>query len=111
MALDHGILNVPLEKRGNFHKELDDYLAAEKRRKEDELFLRKSRFEADQKEAKKLYLLIERETIKSHAKRLGLKFSELRDDLKGMCNSHPKKAIACFEGLIEEQSNPPSPGE
>lgn len=31
MALDHGMLNVPLSKRGNFHKELDDHLANEKK--------------------------------------------------------------------------------
>ncbi|EOW9031081.1 hypothetical protein V2E09_004099 [Cronobacter malonaticus] len=30
MALDHGMLNVPLNKRVNFHKELDDHQESRK---------------------------------------------------------------------------------
>ena len=76
MSLDHGMLNVPLDKRGNFHKELDEHLAAEKRRKEDELFVRKTAFNDAKSQAQHLYLKLDNDLVKAEAKRRGMKISE-----------------------------------
>ncbi|MGS3331659.1 hypothetical protein ACB374_15195 [Serratia marcescens] len=55
MPLDHGILNLPLSKRGNFHKELDDHLKEEKQRKAREIFDAKAEFEEAKRVAKSLF--------------------------------------------------------
>ncbi|CAO94946.1 hypothetical protein [Erwinia tasmaniensis] len=101
MALDHGILNVPLDKRGNFHKELDDYLATEKRRKEDEIFLRKTAFNEAKSLAKNLYLQMNTDLIRAEAKRRGMKLSELRECLKDIRDCRPKQAPIVFAQFIK----------
>lgn len=103
MALDHGVLNVPLNKRGNFHKELDNHLAAEKRRKDDELFLRKTSFDAAKAEAKRLYPLMDDGLLKAEAKRRGLKLSELREALKDIRDCKPKHAPKVFQAFIKPE--------
>ncbi|WP_034912948.1 hypothetical protein [Erwinia sp. 9145] len=101
MALDHGMLNVPLDKRGNFHKELDDHLTAEKRRKDDELFVRKTIFNNAKAEAKLLYDLMDNGLIKAEAKRRGMKLSEFRDVLQDIRDFKPKHAHIVFNKFIK----------
>lgn len=99
MALDHGILNLPLAKRGNFHKELNDYLAADGRRREDELFLRKTEFGNAKEEAKRLYALMDNGLIKAEAKKRGMKVGEFREVLMSIRDSRPKQAAIAFAAL------------
>ncbi len=101
MALDHGMLNVPLDKRGNFHKELDNHLAAEKRRKDDEMFVRKDAFNTAKHEAKRLYPLMDDELIKAEAKRRGMKLRDFREVLKDIRDFKPKQAPLAFAPFMK----------
>ena len=101
MALDHGTLNVPLDKRGNFHKELDDHMAAEKRRKEDELFVRKTAFNDAKSHAQHLYLKLDNDLVKAEAKRRGMKLTEFREVLKDIRDLRPKQAPVAFAPFIK----------
>lgn len=101
MALDHGMLNVPLDKRGDFHKELDEHLAAEKRRKEDELFIRKTAFNDAKSQAQHLYLKMDNSLIRAEAKRRGMKISEFREVLKDIRDFRPKQAPIAFAPFIK----------
>ncbi len=101
MALDHGMLNVPLDKRANFHKELDEHLAAEKRRKEDELFVRKTAFNDAKSQAQHLYLKLDNGLVKAEVKRRGMKLSEFRELLKDIRDFKPKQAPVAFAPFIK----------
>lgn len=101
MALDHGMLNVPLDKRGNFHKELDEHLAADKRQKEDELFVRKTDFNDAKSQAQHLYLQMDSALVKAGAKRRGMKLSEFREVLKYIRDFKPKQAGIAFAPFIK----------
>lgn len=101
MALDHGVLNVPLNKRGNFHKELDDHLATDKRRKEDDLFVRKAAFNDAKSLAQRLYLKMDNNLVKAEAKRRGMKVSEFREVLKDIRDFKPKQAPIAFAPFIK----------
>ncbi|EPS5732830.1 hypothetical protein ACVF5T_001722 [Cronobacter sakazakii] len=100
MALDHGMLNVPLNKRVNFHKELDDHLAADKRRKENDLFIRKTAFNDAKSQAQHLYLKLDNDLVKAEAKRRGMKLSEFREVLKYIRDFKPKQAPVAFAPFI-----------
>ncbi|MEN4807349.1 hypothetical protein [Pantoea agglomerans] len=101
MALDHGLLNIPIEQRGNFHNELDDHLAAEKRRKSDALFLRKSAFNDAHSKAQQLYLMLDTDLIRAEAKRRGMKLTEFREVLKSIRDSQPKRAPVAFAPFVQ----------
>lgn len=101
MAIDHGALNVPLDKRGNFHKELEEHLAAEKRRKEDESFVRKTAFNDAKSQAQHLYLKMDNSLVRAEAKRRGMKLSELREVLKDIRDFRPKQAPVAFAPFIK----------
>ena len=101
MVLDHGMLNVPLGKRGNFHKELDEHLAAEKRRKENDLFVRKTAFNDAKSQAQHLYLKLDNDLVKAEAKRRGMNLREFRDVLKDIRDFRPKQAPVAFAPFIK----------
>ncbi len=101
MALDHGILNLPLEKRGDFHKELDEHLAAEKRRKENDFFVRKTAFNDARSQAQHLYLRLDNDLVKAEAKRRGMKLREFREVLKDIRDFKPKQAPLAFAPFIK----------
>lgn len=104
MALDHGILNVPLAQRGNFHKELDEHISADKRRKSDEMFLRKTAFNDAHSKAKHYYLLLDNNLVRAEAKRRGMKLSEFRDILKTIRDSKPQNAPVAFAPFLKADS-------
>ncbi len=97
MSLDHGMLNVPLHMRGNFHKELDDHLEAEAKRKkrvtQDAVFLNAEA----RKEAWKLFALIDKDLLKKHAQKRDMKPSELKEVVRSMCNDRPRAALKVLE--------------
>uniref|UniRef100_UPI0035C74A51 hypothetical protein n=1 Tax=Serratia quinivorans TaxID=137545 RepID=UPI0035C74A51 len=100
MALDHGILNVPLNKRGNFHKELDDHLEAEAKRKrkaaQDSKFLN----EEARTEAWRLFALIDKDLIKQQASKRNMRVSELKEVIRSMCNDRPRSALKVINDLF-----------
>lgn len=100
MALDHGILNVPLNKRGNFHKELDDHLEAEAKRKrkaaQDAKFLN----EEARAEAWRLFSLIDKDLIKQQASKRNMRVSELKEVIRSMCNDRPRATLKVINDLF-----------
>ncbi|WP_240660400.1 hypothetical protein [Serratia marcescens] len=101
MPLDHGILNLPLSKRGNFHKELDDHLKAEKQRKAREICDAKAEFEEAKRVAKTLFDVMDADLIKQEAKRRGIKISELKQVLRDIRDFKPRLAPKAFEIFIK----------
>ncbi len=99
--LDHGILNVPLSKRGNIDTEIDRYKKQQAAEKADAIAVRKSDFKSDKEHAKELWAQVSRERIKNYAKQKGMKFSEIRDILDGFVKWEPKKAIHVLPMFIE----------
>ncbi|HEI9848851.1 TPA: hypothetical protein SLN67_001860 [Serratia marcescens] len=100
MPLDHGILNLPLNKRGNFHKELDDHLAAEIKRKKKATQDAIAMTEDARKEAWRLFANISNDLLKQQAERRGMRASELRSVLRSMCNDRPKNALKVIAELF-----------
>ncbi|WP_248891014.1 hypothetical protein [Citrobacter freundii] len=101
MTLDHGMLNVPLDKRGNFHKELDDHLASERKRKKKEFQDAKFLNEQSRKEAWLVYGQIDEVLLSAEAQRLGMKMRELREVIRGLCNDRPKAALKVLEMFVK----------
>lgn len=101
MPLDHGIINLPLSKRGNFHKELDDHLKAEKHRKAQEFCDAKAQFEESKRIAKSLFEAMDADLIKQEAKRRGVKTSELKQVLRDIRDFKPRLAPKAFEIFIK----------
>jgi len=101
MALDHGMLNVRLDKRGNFHKELDDHLASENKRKKKQLQDAKLLNEQARKEAWRNYKQIDDALLFAEATRRGMKMRELREVIRGLCNDRPKAALKVIEMFVK----------
>ncbi|QLI96510.1 hypothetical protein H0A34_05485 [Providencia rettgeri] len=98
--LDHGILNVPLSKRGNIDAQIDKYkaeLEAAKKTKEKAI---KAEFSANKAIAKELWNKVDKDLIKQDAKKRGVKFSELRDVLHDFVKWQPNKAIKVLPDYI-----------
>ncbi|WP_163826862.1 hypothetical protein [Proteus vulgaris] len=98
--LDHGILNVPLSKRGNIDTQIDKYKAEQASIKKDKSDLAKSVFSDNKEIAKELWSKVDKDLIKLDAKRRGMKFSELRDILHELVKWQPKKAIKVLPDYI-----------
>ncbi len=99
--LDHGVLNVPLSKRGNIDAQLDKYKAKQASLEKDKSDLAKSVF-ADNKEiAQELWSKVDKELIKLDAKRRGMRFSELRDISHELVKWQPQKAIKVIPDYIK----------
>ncbi|WP_436852866.1 hypothetical protein [Enterobacter hormaechei] len=101
MALDHGMLNVPLDKRGNFQKELDDHLASEQKRKKKQFQDAKFLNEQARKEAWRLYAQIDEVLFSAEAQRRGMKMRELREVIRGLCNDRPKAALKVLDMFVK----------
>lgn len=96
MALDHGILNLPLSKRGNIDNQIDAYKreqasSAEKNRKACAQQLR-----ADKAEARPILekLLADVALIEAKAAAMNVTPKALRDQLKSWSTWQPKNLIA-----------------
>ncbi|MEX5853571.1 hypothetical protein AB6H27_13755 [Providencia huaxiensis] len=98
--LDHGILNVPLSKRGNIDDQLDKYKAEQVAIKNTEAKSAKAEFSANKAIAKELWIKVDKDLIKQDAKKLGVKFSELRDVLHDFVKWQPHKAIKVLPNYI-----------
>ncbi|QUT00968.1 hypothetical protein [Proteus terrae] len=99
--LDHGILNVPLSKRGNIDAQLDKYKAEQAILEKDKSDLAKSAFVDNKEIAQELWSKVDKELIKLDAKRRGMRFSELRDILHDFVKWQPHKAIKVLPKYIK----------
>lgn len=93
MGLDHGQLNIPLSKRGNFHKELDDYLAEQKRSAADKRASAVDAFNKARQLARAGFQQIDSGMLKAEAVKRGMKPAELKSVVRDLCNDHPQRAL------------------
>ncbi|HEI6883724.1 TPA: hypothetical protein SK268_001060 [Yersinia enterocolitica] len=103
MALDHGILNLPLNKRGggDFHKELDAYLANEKAKKAEAHRANTASFNERKTAALEAFKHISDDLVKQHAKRLGIRPASLRKNVREECSLSPNRAITAIKALTK----------
>ncbi|WP_261288345.1 hypothetical protein [Serratia fonticola] len=101
MTLDHGLLNLPLNKRGggDFHKELDAYIAAEKARKAEAYRANTISFNERKAAALEALKHISGDLLKLHAKRLGIRPASLRKNVREDCSANPNRAMAAIKAL------------
>ncbi|CDH00540.1 hypothetical protein [Xenorhabdus bovienii] len=101
MALDHGVLNIPLHKRGNIDREIDKWKAEQAALQKERVQLAKCELKDNKAEAKRLWALADQALIKADAKRRGIRYTELRDILDGFVKWEPKKAIKVLPIFIK----------
>jgi hypothetical protein len=95
--MDHGILNVPLSKRGNIDAEIDRYKAGEAKAA---LAARKSRSEQtreDRQEAKRLLATMTDHRAAQLAERCNVTVSAIRASLKSDSHWQPRLVIALLK--------------
>ncbi len=103
MALDHGMLNVPLSKRGNFHKELDEFLSSQKRMASENYFISLEANRKARKLAKDGFKQIDADLLKIEATKHGLKAGELKRILKDLCADRPKLALQVLPLFVKQE--------
>lgn len=97
--LDHGALNVPLSKRGNIDKQLDQYKQEQAALEQEKREIQKGNHADAQTIAKPMFDTLSAEQIKTYASKAGIKPSEAKKELKSMAHWQPKKAVKVFEAL------------
>ena len=91
--LDHGILNLPLAKRGNIDAQIDAYKARELARKKDERAVRKvERLELEAK-AKAHIASMSPERLAELAKANKMTLVQLKKELKSLAYWQPAKVL------------------
>jgi len=104
MALDHGMLNVPLSKRGNFHKELDEFISSQKPLASENHFIS---LEANRKArglAIEGFKQIDADLLKAEAAKRGIKASELKRVLKDLCSDRPQRALQVIPLFVKREA-------
>lgn len=99
MSLDHGVINVPLSKRGNFHKELESHLANEANNKRHDHYAAIAAKNSNREAAMAVFKTIDADLLKAQAARLGMKPVELKKIVRETCSDSPLKAIKMMECL------------
>ncbi|MFW1850120.1 PLxRFG domain-containing protein [Acinetobacter guillouiae] len=99
LPLDHGVLNVPLSKRGNIDKQIDQYKVEQSKLEKEKNDLKKMDHLDDQKIAKPAFESLTKDDFQNYANRAGIKLSEAKSELKSMAHWQPKKAIKVFDAL------------
>lgn len=98
-VLDHGVLNVPLAKRGNIDSQIDQYKAEQSKLLKDQSEIRKNEHKAAQNQAKPLFEALTAEHINTYANKAGINAANAKSELKSMAYWQPQKAIKVFEAL------------
>ncbi|WP_336034694.1 PLxRFG domain-containing protein [Acinetobacter bereziniae] len=99
LPLDHGVLNVPLSKRGNIDKQIDQYKAEQSKLEKEKNDIKKRDHLDDQIIAKPAFESLTMDDFQNYANRAGIKLSEAKSELKSMSHWQPKKAIEIFDAL------------
>lgn len=101
MSLDHGLLNLPLNKRGggDFHKELDAYIAVEKAKKAEAHRANTLSFNDRKAAALEALKHISGDLLKQHAQRLGIRPASLRNNVREDCGINPNRAMGAIKAL------------
>lgn len=99
VPLDHGVLNVPLSKRGNIDKQIDQYKVEQSKLEKEKNDIKKMNHLDDQKIAKPAFESLTKDDFQNYANRAGIKLSEAKSELKSMAHWQPKKAVKVFDAL------------
>ena len=87
--LDHGVLNVPLAKRGNIDKQIDRYKREKEIAKRNELDARKAEFDAQKTKALALIAQLSDERAKELMTKHKLTRKQLDTELKLIARTNP----------------------
>ena len=95
IPLDHGVLNMPLSKRGDIDAQLDKYKAEQSRKEKLSRSEQSAKMASDKKLAKSLLSTYQEAIIE----RLGHKYghNELRNTLQDLAKWEPSKLISIVE--------------
>lgn len=100
-GLDHGILNVPLSKRGNIDAEIDRHKKQQAAEKADQAACRRMDFASDKARAKEMWARVDFDKIKAEAKRRGVKYSHLKQLIDGLVKWQPHKALIVLPPFLK----------
>lgn len=99
--LDHGVLNVPLDKRGNgsldsqIDKAMAEQAQADKEKREAKIAANKDL----QDQAKAMFETLTNAEIQHYADKAGIALGEAKAELKGDAHFNPEKAISVYTAL------------
>lgn len=102
-ALDHGVLNVPLSKRGDIDQQIDQYKKEQAVIEKDQRDLRKIDHQKAQTVAKSLFNHLSKQHIEYYADRAKITVNAATKELKSMAHWQPNKAIKIYNALKEVQ--------
>ena len=101
MALDHGVLNVPLSKRGNIDAEIDRYKATEAANKKKAHKAFKVERDELRAAAKAAVSELPDDWFAWHAKRLGVTKAKLRSHVKSEAHWNSGNALKMIRGASD----------
>ncbi|WP_286377846.1 GNAT family N-acetyltransferase [Acinetobacter sp. R933-2] len=102
-ALDHGVLNVPLSKRGDIDQQIDQYKKEQAVIEKDQRDVRKIDHQKAQTVAKSLFNHLSKQHIEYYADRAKITVNAATKELKSMAHWQPNKAIKIYNALKEVQ--------
>lgn len=97
--LDHGVLNIPLAKRGNIDNQLDQYKKQQAANEKEKRDIQKMAFNDVQKIAKPMFETLNQDHIQHYATKANITLSKAKQELKSMGHWQPKKAIKVYQAL------------
>lgn len=102
MALDHGILNLPLNKRGgkDIHTEIAEYKNQQRKEKAEAARMATENYKANKSAALEAISKVDSDLLKAQAEKRGMKPRELLVVLKDMCNDKPLVALKVITDLF-----------
>lgn len=95
-TLDHGILNIPLSKRGNIDNQIDAYKAEQAKEARVANRTRAEKLAADRIEAKALLAAAPKDRLVALAAKCNMTVTELRSQLKSDAHWAPRAVIGIF---------------
>ncbi|WP_413765811.1 hypothetical protein [Ralstonia mannitolilytica] len=96
MTMDHGVLNIPLAKRGDIDKQLDAYKREKARTREAQAKASRAEFKAQCDNAKRILAAIVEapDLLEQQAAKRGMKRGQLLALLKGVASTKPAHMVA-----------------
>lgn len=97
--LDHGVLNVPLSKRGNIDAELDKYKADQAQLAADKRVQRKAEFNEQKAKANDLFSSMSDDAAQIYADRANITLKNAKKEIIQHVKHNPKKAVSLINAL------------
>ncbi|WP_345873035.1 hypothetical protein [Shewanella algae] len=101
MSLDHGLLNIPLKKRGDIDAQIDKYKAKQAKKTWEKHKAMSLEFETKKAIAIEAFVNLEDAHIKVYAVRANITLAAARKELKSMALWSPSKAVKLFSAIKE----------